>query len=123
MRLIVGLLVIVRTIEWVHTMRHYFNQTSMSDNYTTGVYDNEWAHDTGVYRDPYIFSLSEERLLNYLFKGYNPNIIPNHENNQSLRVYLGLAMVQLINIVTIYHFNILTIQINSRFSSMIKNKL
>lgn len=50
----------------------------------------------------------EAKLLNYLLRNYNPNIIPREYNNESLKLYIGLAMSQLINLVkiqsTLYHF-------------------
>jgi hypothetical protein len=52
-------------------------------------------------QDPIEYSETEEKLLKYLFKDYNPNIIPREHINESLKLYIGLAMVQLINIVRI----------------------
>ena len=46
------------------------------------------------------YSSTEERLLRYLFKDYNPNIMPRENLNESFKLYIGLAMSQLINIVT-----------------------
>jgi hypothetical protein len=48
--------------------------------------------------EDYSQALEEERLLRYLFKDYNPHIIPRESNNESLKLYIGLAMIQLINI-------------------------
>lgn len=45
------------------------------------------------------YSPSEEKLLKYLFKEYNPHIMPIENLNESLKLYIGLAMGQLINIV------------------------
>ena len=42
---------------------------------------------------------NEEKLLRYLFKDYNPNIMPKENMNESFKLYFGLAMAQLINIV------------------------
>ena len=44
----------------------------------------------------------EEKLLNYLFYKYNPNLIPVESINDSLKLYMGLAMSQLINIVILF---------------------
>ena len=44
--------------------------------------------------------LKEEKLLKYLLKDYNPNIMPKLNLHDHLRVFFGLALVQLINIVT-----------------------
>jgi len=41
----------------------------------------------------------EAKLLHYLLQDYNPNIIPRESKNESLKLYIGLAMSQLINIV------------------------
>jgi len=41
----------------------------------------------------------EAKLLHYLLHDYNPNIIPREYKNESLKLYIGLAMSQLINIV------------------------
>lgn len=41
----------------------------------------------------------EERLIELLLRNYNPNIIPKPIYNQSLKLYIGLSMAQLINIV------------------------
>jgi hypothetical protein len=43
-------------------------------------------------------SINEERLLKHLFNNYNPNVIPRFVN-ESLTIYIGLSMSQLINIV------------------------
>ena len=45
----------------------------------------------------------EDRLLKYLFKDYNPYVIPRDYRNYSLKLYVGLAMIQLINMV-MYNF-------------------
>lgn len=45
------------------------------------------------------YSPSEERLLKYLFKSYNPHIMPRVNYNESLKLYFGLALGQLINVV------------------------
>lgn len=45
------------------------------------------------------YSPSEERLLRYLFKSYNPNIMPRVNLNESFKLYFGLALGQLINVV------------------------
>lgn len=42
---------------------------------------------------------TEEKLLRYLFKDYNPNVMPRQNLNESFKLYVGLAMSQLINIV------------------------
>ena len=47
----------------------------------------------------YYTSINEEKLLNYLFHNYNPNVIPRLFSNESLIIYIGLSMSQLINIV------------------------
>lgn len=61
-------------------------------NYTTPV---------PIYNDkstnPY--SPAEEKLLKYLFKNYNPHIMPRENLNESFKLYIGLAMSQLINVV------------------------
>jgi hypothetical protein len=55
--------------------------------------------------------LKEEKLLKYLLKDYNSNIMPKLNLHDHLRVFFGLALVQLINIVTYiclnFHLNIL----------------
>lgn len=53
------------------------------------------------------YSPSEERLLKYLFKSYNPHIMPRVNSNESLKLYFGLALGQLINVV---RFNLEKIQ-------------
>ncbi len=54
----------------------------------------------GTYKEPPLaYTSTEEKLLEYLFRDYNPNIIPRENSNESLKLYIGLAMVQLINIV------------------------
>ncbi len=45
------------------------------------------------------YSPTEERLLRYLFKDYNPHIMPRENLNESFKLYIGMAMSQLINIV------------------------
>ena len=50
--------------------------------------------------DNYSYTQDEEKLLKYLFKDYNPNIIPKVSLNESLKLYFGLAMSQLINVVS-----------------------
>ena len=45
------------------------------------------------------YSHNEERLLNHLFKDYNPFVMPRKSANESLKVYFGLALHQLIQIV------------------------
>lgn len=47
----------------------------------------------------------EAKLLNFLLHDYNPNIIPSEKKNESLKLYIGLAMSQLINIVILYKLN------------------
>ena len=44
-------------------------------------------------------SSEEERLLKYLLKNYNPNIMPKLNMSENFKLYFGLAMSQLINIV------------------------
>ena len=44
------------------------------------------------------YTLNEEKLLRYLFKNYNPNIMPK-EFSETLKLYIGLAMIQLIYFV------------------------
>ena len=56
-------------------------------------------HHRELTSGPLQYSSTEEKLLEYLFKNYNPNIIPRESSNESLKLYIGLAMVQLINIV------------------------
>ena len=51
---------------------------------------------------PLTYTSTEEKLLEYLFRDYNPNIIPRENSNESLKLYIGLAMVQLINIVSLF---------------------
>jgi hypothetical protein len=55
----------------------------------------------GYTEPPLVYSSTEEKLLAYLFREYNPNIIPRENSNESLKLYIGLAMVQLINIVNL----------------------
>jgi hypothetical protein len=43
----------------------------------------------------------EDELLKILFQTYNPNIIPRRNLNESLKLYVGLAMIQLVNMVNI----------------------
>ncbi len=43
----------------------------------------------------------EAKLLNYLLRDYNPHIIPRENTNESLKLYIGLAMSQLINLVSV----------------------
>jgi hypothetical protein len=45
------------------------------------------------------YTPNEEKLLKFLFKDYNPNIMPKEFSNETLTLYIGLAMAQLINIV------------------------
>jgi hypothetical protein len=45
------------------------------------------------------YTHNEEKLLKHLFKDYNPNIMPKEFSNDTVKLYIGLAMVQLINIV------------------------
>lgn len=47
------------------------------------------------------YSPNEEKLLKYLFKDYNPHIMPKESLNESFKLYIGMAMSQLINIVCI----------------------
>ena len=44
-------------------------------------------------------SPSEEKLFKYLLKDYNPNIMPKLNMSEHFKLYFGLAMSQLINIV------------------------
>lgn len=70
-------------------------------NMTTNVIQTtNMAKVAAISKDPIAYSSAEEKLLEYLFKDYNPNIIPRESANESLKLYIGLAMVQLINIVT-----------------------
>ncbi|RNA33865.1 acetylcholine receptor subunit beta-like 1 [Brachionus plicatilis] len=66
-----------------------FNQTSdfSLDNFKSLI-----QQDDGDY------SPSEERLLRYLFRSYNPNIMPRVNGNESFKLYFGLALGQLINV-------------------------
>ena len=43
---------------------------------------------------------NEEKLINLLLQNYNPNVIPRPSLNESLKLYVGLSMAQLINIVS-----------------------
>lgn len=53
------------------------------------------------------YTPNEEKLLKHLFKNYNPNIMPKEYANETVKLYIGLAMVQLINIVYIFYFLII----------------
>lgn len=45
---------------------------------------------------------AKTKLLRYLFTNYNPNMIPIQNHKYSQKVYIGLAMIQLINMVCIF---------------------
>ena len=49
-------------------------------------------------------SKNEENLIKILFSDYNPNVIPRPRLNESLKIYMGLSMSQLLNIV---NFNLI----------------
>lgn len=48
--------------------------------------------------------IKEEKLLKYLLKDYNPNIMPKMDWHDHFKIFFGLALVQLINIVTKFVF-------------------
>ncbi len=54
----------------------------------------------------------ENKLLHLLFKNYNQNILPRENNNESLKLNIGLAMIQLVNIVRFFFSSINFIRID-----------
>lgn len=49
-------------------------------------------------------ALKEEKLLKYMLKDYNSNVIPKINKSHSFTIFFGLALVQLINIVSERNF-------------------
>ena len=77
-----------------------FNKVSLADsryiNYTTNVWQSSSTEDVSTIEE---IDVMEERLHRYIFKNYNPNIIPKRYSNETLKLSIGLALIQIINIV------------------------
>lgn len=89
------LLQFVNKLNCAKIMKHF--------NHTTHIIPTDFLKDKYVKYNKIKaqegYSPSEERLLKYLFKDYNPQIMPRENLNESFKLYVGLAMGQLINIV------------------------
>lgn len=82
-------------------------QTFLNMNSSMIQMNSQQSHESNTSYQHTVRNRSEEdwykeaKLLNYLLRNYNPNIIPREYNNESLKLYIGLAMSQLINLVKI----------------------
>jgi hypothetical protein len=78
-----------------------FNKVSLADsryiNYTISLLESSSA--TNKYSASEEIDKMEERLHRYIFKNYNRNIMPKRHLNETLKLSIGLALIQIINIV------------------------
>jgi hypothetical protein len=86
------------TILWHTKFINCINLTKMFSKMTSKLPELNINHSTIKYTP------NEEKLLKHLFKNYNPNIMPKEHLNETVKLYIGLAMIQLINIVDIFSF-------------------
>lgn len=75
----------------IHSMNYSMNSSAPNAGYI----DLQYIDSSYKY---------EDQLLKHLFKSYNPNLIPRRNSNETLKLYLGLAMIQLINMVNMIMF-------------------
>lgn len=77
-----------------------FNKVSLADsryiNYTISVSQSSSTQSVSTSEE---IDKIEERLHRYIFKNYNPNIMPKRHLNETLKLSIGLALIQIINIV------------------------
>jgi hypothetical protein len=94
--MLINLLIIFLQVLYQHIecfkLVNFNNSAQLSRSDTYNVYKSKNYQNVN-------YSPNEERLLKYLFTNYNPNIIPIESSNQSLKLFIGMAMIQLINIV------------------------
>lgn len=82
-----------------------FNKVSLADsryiNYTISVSQTSSTQPVSTIEE---IDKMEERLHRYIFKNYNPNIMPKRDSNETLKLSIGLALIQIINIVIDIYF-------------------